>query len=110
MPNRQLLLLALLMSLGQATSAMAQAGGDPAAGKSKSSMCAGCHDTPGWRSIYPNYREPMLGGQHAEYITAALKAYQSGTREHATMHAIAASLTDQDIADLAAYYSSHTDK
>jgi cytochrome c553 len=110
MHKHHFLLTALLMSLGVVTSGVAQASGDPGAGKNKSSMCAGCHGVPGWRSAYPNYREPKLGGQHAEYLTTALKSYQSGARAHSTMHAIAATLSDQDIADLAAYYSSHAEK
>src|SRR5438477_9612544 len=78
--------------------------GDPAAGERKVEMCAGCHGIAGWRNAYPAYRVPKLGGQHPEYIVAALKAYQSKQRAHPTMQAIAAGLTDQDIADLAAYF------
>jgi len=78
---------------------------DPEKGKTKSATCAGCHGIPGWRNAYPNYNVPRLGGQHAAYIVGALKAYQSGAREHATMHAIAVDLTDEDMADLAAYFS-----
>ena len=102
-----LLLSVLLIGLGYAAAAMAQPPADPVAGRNKSSMCTGCHGIPGWRNAYPDYREPKLGGQHAEYIVSALKAYQSGARRHSTMHAIAATLSDQDIADLAAYFSSH---
>lgn len=96
------LVLALMMPW--AASAWA-ATGNPAAGEAKSSMCAGCHGITGWRNAYPDYRVPKLGGQNAEYIAAALKAYQSKQRAHPTMQAIAATLTDQDIADLAAYFS-----
>jgi len=85
----------------------AQAAGNPKAGKLKTSMCAGCHGIPGWRTSYPAvYSVPLLGGQHAEYIVAALKAYKSGERNHPSMKGIAGSLSDQDMADLAAYYSS----
>lgn len=85
----------------------AQAAGDPKAGRLKSSMCAGCHGIPGWRTAYPSvYSVPKLGGQHAEYIVAALQAYKSGERNHPTMNAIARGLTDEDKADLAAYYAS----
>ena len=84
----------------------AHAAGDPVAGKNKNSMCAGCHGIDGWRTVYPEvYSVPKLGGQHAAYIVKALQAYKSGARNHPTMKAIAASLTDQDMADLAAYYS-----
>jgi cytochrome c553 len=79
--------------------------GDAAAGETKASQCAGCHGIPGWRNAYPAYRVPKLGGQHAEYIVAALKAYQSGNRAHASMQGIAASLSDQDMADIAAFLS-----
>jgi cytochrome c553 len=84
-----------------------QAAGDPRAGQSKTSMCAGCHGIPGWRTAYPGvYSVPKLGGQHAEYIVAALKAYKSGDRSHPSMKGIVGSLSDQDMEDLAAYYAS----
>lgn len=80
--------------------------GDPAAGKNKTSMCAGCHGIPGFRAAYPEtYQVPKLGGQNPGYIVAALKAYKAGERNHATMKAIASGLTEQDMADLAAYYA-----
>lgn len=81
--------------------------GDPAKGKNKTAMCAGCHGIPGFRTAYPEtYHVPKLGGQNPAYIMSALKAYKLGDRNHETMKAIASSLTDQDMADLAAYYSS----
>lgn len=84
-----------------------QAAGDPKAGQLKTSMCAGCHGIPGWRTAFPSvYSVPKLGGQHPEYIVAALKAYQSGERSHPSMKGIAGSLTEQDMQDLAAYYAS----
>jgi cytochrome c553 len=84
-----------------------QAAGDPKAGRLKTSMCAGCHGIPGWRTAYPRvYSVPKLGGQHADYIVAALKAYKSGERDHPSMVGIAASLSDQDMEDIAAYYAS----
>lgn len=84
-----------------------QAAGDPQAGRQKNSMCAGCHGIPGWRTAYPAvYSVPKLGGQHAEYIVAALQAYKSGERSHPSMAGIAGSLSDQDMEDLAAYYAS----
>ncbi|MHB8535280.1 MAG: c-type cytochrome [Sulfuricaulis sp.] len=110
MSKFQLSLLALFAGLGYAASGMAQTTGDPAAGKEKDFMCTGCHGIPGWRNAYPDYHVPKLGGQHAEYIVSALKAYQSGARSHATMHSIASSLSDKDMADLAAYFSSHVEK
>ena len=80
--------------------------GDPLKGAQKVQMCQGCHGIMGWRTAYPEvYRVPKIGGQHPAYIMAALKEYRSGQRSHPSMDAIAASLTDQDIADVAAYYS-----
>ena len=77
-----------------------------AAGKGKTAMCAGCHGITGFRTAYPEtYHVPKLGGQNAGYIVNALKEYKAGDRQHPTMKAIAASLTEQDMADLAAYYS-----
>ena len=79
--------------------------GDPAAGQQKTQMCAGCHGIPGWRTAYPEvYSVPKIGGQHPAYIVKALQAYKSGERNHPSMRAIAATLSDKDMADLAAYY------
>ena len=97
--------IASLVLLTAASSA-AFGAGDAAAGKVKKSMCAGCHGIPGYRTVYPDtYQVPKLGGQHAQYIVDALKGYKSGDRKHATMRAIAGSLTEQDMNDLAAYYA-----
>ena len=80
--------------------------GDPAAGKEKTRMCAGCHGIAGYKTAFPEvYSVPKLGGQHAAYIVKALQAYRSGERNHPSMKAIAASLSDRDMADLAAYYA-----
>jgi len=80
--------------------------GDAAAGAQKTQMCVGCHGIIGWRTAYPEvYKVPKIGGQHAPYIVKALQEYKSGERSHPSMRAIAASLSDQDMADLAAYYS-----
>jgi cytochrome c553 len=80
--------------------------GDAAAGKQKTVMCAGCHGIPGYKTAYPSvYNVPKLGGQHAGYIVKALQGYKSGERSHPTMRAIAADLSDKDMADLAAYYA-----
>ena len=91
---------ALLVSV----SAGAQTG-DADVGAIKASQCAGCHGIPGYRNAYPAYRVPKLGGQNAQYIVAALQAYRSGARSHPTMQAIAAGLSEQDMADLAAFFS-----
>ena len=80
--------------------------GSAAAGKEKISMCIGCHGIVGYRTAYPEvYPVPKIGGQQAAHIVAALKEYKSGARWHPSMRAIADSLSEQDMADLAAYFS-----
>ena len=70
------------------------------------SMCTGCHGIAGYRTAYPTvYHVPKIAGQQAEYIVKALQAYKSGARQHPSMRGIAASLSDKDMADLAAYYA-----
>lgn len=82
------------------------ADGDAQAGAKKIQMCQGCHGIPGFRTAYPDvYHVPRLGGQSPAYLVAALKAYKAGDRPHPTMRGIASSLSEQDMADLAAYYS-----
>ena len=84
----------------------ATAAGDAAAGRQKSAMCEGCHGIPGYKTAFPAvYNVPKLGGQHAGYMVKALQDYKALQRSHPTMRAIAAGLTDQDMADLAAYYA-----
>ncbi|HZF22720.1 MAG TPA: c-type cytochrome [Burkholderiales bacterium] len=100
------LAIAGLLAVLASVAAPLLAEGDPAAGKNKTSMCAGCHGIPGFRAAYPEtYHVPKLGGQNPGYIVAALKAYKAGERSHPTMKAIASSLSEQDMADLAAYYA-----
>jgi cytochrome c553 len=79
--------------------------GDPVHGKAISYTCLGCHGVDGYRNAYPNYSVPKLGGQHPEYILAALQEYRGDQRSHVTMHALASTLSDQDMADIAAYFS-----
>jgi cytochrome c553 len=82
--------------------------GDVKAGEAKNAMCIGCHGIKGYQASFPEvYKVPMISGQGAAYIVASLKAYQTGERKHPTMVAIAANLTDKDMADLGAYYSQH---
>lgn len=77
----------------------------PEAGQKKAAMCIGCHNIPGYQASFPEiHKVPMISGQGAKYITAALNAYKKGERKHPTMRNVAASLTDQDIADLSAFY------
>ncbi|WP_425973737.1 c-type cytochrome [Tepidimonas sp. HKU78] len=82
--------------------------GDVKAGEAKAAMCIGCHGIPGYQNSFPEiHKVPMISGQSGPYIAAALQAYRKGDRKHPTMRGIAGSLSDQDIADLAAYYASH---
>jgi cytochrome c553 len=79
--------------------------GDPDAGARKNAMCIGCHGIVGFKTGFPEvYRTPKLYGQNATYIAAALAAYKRGERSHPSMRAIAQTLTDQDMADLGAYF------
>lgn len=97
----------LCLAAGMALAASsALAAGDATQGRFKAETCLGCHGIPNYTNAHPTYNVPKLGGQHAEYIVAALKAYQAQARGHETMHANAASLSEQDMADIAAYFSS----
>jgi len=97
--------LAAAAALGASVLLAHAATGDPEAAKKKTFMCAGCHGIPGYRATFPDvYSVPRLGGQHPAYIVKALEEYKSGQRSHPTMRSIAAGLSDQDMADLAAYY------
>ena len=89
-----------------AVSVNAFAAGDPAAGRSKAGNCIGCHGISSYTNVYPTYHVPRLGGQHPEYIVAALKAYKNGERKHTTMQAQAADLSEQDMQDIASYFAS----
>ena len=84
----------------------AAAQGDAERGVKLAYTCLGCHGIEGYRNAYPSYRVPKLGGQKAAYLLAALQGYQDGTREHPTMRAQASSMSNQDMQDLAAYFSS----
>ncbi len=81
----------------------AYAAGNADAGRVKANTCMGCHGIPNYNNVYPTYRVPMLGGQSEDYLASALKAYKSGERPHKTMQAQTSNLSDQDIADIAAY-------
>lgn len=97
----------LLAAAGIAVAASAQAQ-DVKAGESKAAMCIGCHGIPGYQSSFPEvHKVPKISGQNAKYIAAALAAYKKGERKHPTMRGIAASLRDQDMADLGAFYEQH---
>jgi cytochrome c553 len=84
----------------------AEAGGNVKVADNKVAMCIGCHGIPGYKASFPEvYQVPMLGGQSAKYIESALNAYKKGDRKNPSMRGIAAGLSDQDIADVAAYYA-----
>ena len=95
-----------LIALAAAVTAPAFAEGNAVEGRVKANTCMGCHGIPNYNNVYPSYRVPRLGGQPKEYIAAALQAYKAGERPHKTMQAQVANLTDQDIADIAAYFAS----
>ncbi|MBI3531902.1 MAG: cytochrome c4 [Burkholderiales bacterium] len=104
--NKLLLTLSsLLVASVTAISAHAQ---DVKAGETKIAMCIGCHGIPGYKASFPEvYQVPKISGQNAKFISSALNAYKKGERKHPSMRGIAETLSDQDIADVAAYYEAH---
>ena len=93
----------LILALATAVAVPAIAGGDPAAGKAKSQVCAACHGPDG---NSPTGDFPKLAGQHEDYLAAALSQYKAGKRKDPIMGGMAANLSKQDMADLAAYFAS----
>jgi cytochrome c553 len=93
--------------LGSAGPVLAQElKGNAEAAKKKLAVCEGCHGIPGYRTAYPVvYHVPLLGGQQEAYLLKALQAYRSGERSHPSMRGIASGLSEQEMADLAAYYA-----
>ena len=83
----------------------AYAAGNPENGRQLAFTCSGCHGIEEYRNAYPSYRVPKIAGQNEAYLANSLKAYRDGSRQHPTMVAQASSFSDQDIADLAAYFS-----
>lgn len=99
------MILVLAAVAGFSGAASAQ---DAKAGEKKAAMCIGCHGIPGYQASFPEiHKVPMISGQSGKYIVAALNAYKKGERKHPTMRGIAVSLTDQDMADLGAFYEAH---
>jgi cytochrome c553 len=96
--------LTLLLALaGVFSTAHAQ---DAQRGSTKVQMCIGCHGIVGYQADFPQvYKVPKIAGQDAKYIASALTAYRAGDRKFPTMRSVAAALSDQDIADIAAYYA-----
>ncbi len=99
--RKTLILLALVAST--ASTPLVLAAGDIAAGKEKAAACAACHGADGisTQDVFPN-----LKGQKAAYIKIALNAYKDGTRNNAIMSGMASGLSDADIENVAAYFSS----
>lgn len=96
-------LAAGVVFMGAAQTASAQ---DAKAGGKKADLCIGCHGIVGYQASFPEvYKVPKLAGQSAKYIVSALTEYQKGGRKHPSMRAVASALSAQDMADLAAFYS-----
>lgn len=106
--NRQVtptLLKTMLLAAGVAflLSPPTHAAGDPEVGAANSAVCASCHGDQG---VSPNPMWPNLAGQKDQYLIKQLKAFRDGTRSDPLMSPMAKPLTDEDIHNLAAYYSS----
>ena len=99
------LLLVIALGIAPMLAIAQDVKGDAGAGAKKVAMCIGCHGLPNYQASFPEvYKVPKIAGQNAKYIVAALNGYKSGDRKHPSMRGIAGSLSDQDIADVAAYY------
>ncbi|MCH7343766.1 cytochrome c4 [Pelomonas sp. CA6] len=95
----------LKISLALALAASGTVNAQEANIQAKVAMCIGCHGIPGYQSSFPEvHKVPMIAGQNSKYIAAALTAYAKGERKHPTMRGIAQTLSDKDIAEVAAYY------
>lgn len=95
----------VLLSMALVASSAQAIEGDAQRGRVKADTCLGCHAIPSYTNTYPMYNVPKVGGQNEEYVISALLAYRSGQRAHETMHGNAQSLSDQDIADIAAFFA-----
>ena len=106
---RCFLIASILLIASAAAHAQApEFSGDAKAGQALAYTCNGCHAIPNYKNVYPTYSVPKLYGQRPQYLVAALKAYKSGERSHGTMHSQAASMSEQDMADVAAYLAGPT--
>ena len=105
----RLLFVALAFLASTSTTVFAdELKGNPQAGESKISTCIGCHGIVGYQASFPEvYKVPKISHQNGAYIISALNAYKSGERKHPTMRSVAQTLSDQDMADIAAYYEGH---
>ncbi|RZL38112.1 MAG: cytochrome c4 [Rubrivivax sp.] len=104
-------LLQISLALAAAFGAVAVQAQDVKAGEKKIAMCIGCHGIIGYQASFPEvHKVPMIAGQNAKYIVAALQAYAKGERKHPTMRGIAGSLSEQDMTDIAAFYAQQAGK
>lgn len=107
---RTVVAAATFSAVAMATQAQGVAG-NVEAGQKRAEMCIGCHGIPGYQNSFPEiHKVPMISGQTDKYIVAALTAYKKGDRRHPTMRGIAGALSDQEMADLAAFYASQGGK
>ena len=105
-PTKLIIFLSIAIASLHLSVQAAEIQGNAEQGAKNIRLCAGCHVIPGYRSSVPEiYTVPLIGGQSAGYIVSALQAYKKGERKHPTMRSVAGSLSDQDMADLAAYYA-----
>ncbi len=99
--------LVSIWAIGLPGLCIAESKGSLEAGRKKVSMCVGCHGIPNYKTAFPKtYRVPMIAGQSSQYIVSALKAYKAGERSHPSMQAVAGSMSEKDMKDVALYYSS----
>ena len=99
-------LLQISLALATAFVALGAQAQEVRAGEKKVAMCIGCHGIVGYQASFPEiHKVPMIAGQNAKYIVAALQAYAKGDRKHPTMRGIAGSLSEQDMNDVAAFYA-----
>ncbi|HUG02951.1 MAG TPA: c-type cytochrome [Steroidobacteraceae bacterium] len=101
-------LLSVLAAIAFGLVASAAAAADAENGRKLAYACMGCHGIENYKNAYPKYSVPKLGGQSATYIVGALAEYDSGARWHPTMQGYAATLSEQDRADLAAWFASQS--
>ena len=103
--NPRLALLVLSLTSAMLAAPALSAAADVERGKTLAYTCHGCHGIPNLMNSYPVYRVPKLGGQHSAYLQIALKAYAAQERNHSTMYAHAATMSEQDMEDISAYLS-----
>ena len=95
----------LLALAGVATTTQAQ---DVKRGEQRAAQCIGCHGIAGYQASFPEiHKVPKISGQTAEYIVVSLQAYAKGERKHPTMRGVAGMLSEQEMADLGAFYAQH---